>query len=124
MIDLKKSGKPLARSVLFLATSSEEHGSRLGVRCIIRRHPELVRSFWAVLTEGGVVEARSREEIKYWGTEFAQKRYADLIGLRPRPRSASTSSARRSRRGPTLTDLRLTPEVRAYLAAYGPTRDR
>ena len=32
-----------------------------------------------MLTEGGVVEARARDEIKFWGTEFAQKRYADLI---------------------------------------------
>jgi acetylornithine deacetylase/succinyl-diaminopimelate desuccinylase-like protein len=37
MIDLKKSGKPLRRSVLFLATSSEERGSRLGVRWILSR---------------------------------------------------------------------------------------
>src|SRR5436305_640383 len=48
MIDLKKSGVPLSHSVLFLATSSEERGSRLGVRRLIQLHPELVRSSWAV----------------------------------------------------------------------------
>ncbi|HEX2223107.1 MAG TPA: M20/M25/M40 family metallo-hydrolase, partial [Thermoanaerobaculia bacterium] len=69
MIDLKKSGKPLKRSVLFLATSSEENGSRLGVRRIQQLHPDLVKSFWAVLTEGGIVEARTRDDIKYWGVE-------------------------------------------------------
>src|SRR5262249_5202283 len=78
MIDLKKSGRPLKRSVLFLATSSEEHGSRLGVRWILRQHPDLVGRFWAVLTEGGAVEARARDEIKYWGTEAAQKRFVDV----------------------------------------------
>ncbi|HSS48660.1 MAG TPA: M20/M25/M40 family metallo-hydrolase [Thermoanaerobaculia bacterium] len=78
MIDLKKSGVPLKHSVLFLATSSEERGSRLGVRRILQLHPEMVRGFWAVLTEGGVVEARSRDEIKFWGTEVAQRRFADL----------------------------------------------
>lgn len=123
MIDLKKSGVPLERSVLFLATSSEERGSRLGVRRLVQLQPGRVRDFWAVLTEGGVVEARSREEIKFWGTEFAQKRYADLIvcsgdreqleGLRQLLRD----------QGPTETDLRLTPEVAAVLAAYAPTRD-
>jgi len=124
MIDLKKSGKPLKRSVLFLATSSEERGSRLGVRWILRQHPDLVRSFWAVLTEGGAMEARSREEIKYWGTEFAQKRYVDVrvcSGDRER-----IDELRRllMERGFTETDLHVTPEVRAYLESYGPTRDR
>jgi acetylornithine deacetylase/succinyl-diaminopimelate desuccinylase-like protein len=124
MIDLKKSGKPLKRSVLFLATSSEERGSRLGVRWILRQHPDLVRSFWAVLTEGGAMEARSRDEIKYWGTEFAQKRYVDVrvcSGDRER-----IDELRRLlvERGFTETDLHVTPEVRAYLESYGPTRDR
>jgi acetylornithine deacetylase/succinyl-diaminopimelate desuccinylase-like protein len=123
MIDLKKSGKPLRRSVLFLATSSEEHGSRLGVRWIIRRHPELVRSFWAVLTEGGAVEARSREEIKYWGTEVAQLRYVDLWVCGPDRARLDGLRGELRDRGYTLTDLHITPEVRAYLAAYGPTRD-
>ena len=101
MIDLKKSGAPLARSVLFLATSSEERGSRLGVRHLIQIHPEMVRGFWAVLTEGGVVEARSgdREELE---------RVRELL----------------LKIGPTETDLKLTAEVAATLAAYGPTRDR
>ena len=122
MIDLKKSGKPLKRSVLFLATSSEERGSRLGVRWILRQHPDLVRSFWAVLTEGGAVEARSRDEIKYWGTEFAQKRNVDV-------RVCSGDRERLDElhdfleHAYTETDLHVTPEVRAYLASYGPTRD-
>ncbi len=124
MIELKKSGVPLKRSVLFLATSSEERGSRLGVRRLIQLNPRLVRNFWAVLTEGGVVEARSRDDIKFWGTEFAQKRYADLIVC-----SESREPLENLRQmlldiGPTETDLRLTPEVRAVLQAYAPTRDR
>ena len=96
MIDLKKSGAPLERSVLFLATSSEERGSRLGVRRLIQLHPEMVRGFWAVLTEGGVVEARSRDEIKFWGTEIGQKRYADLLvcgGDRERARAGARAAA-------------------------------
>src|SRR5258708_966393 len=79
MIDLKKSGVPLQHSVLFLATSSEERGSRLGVRRILRLHPEMVRNFWAVLTEGGVVEARPRDAIKFWGTQRAPRGSADLV---------------------------------------------
>lgn len=123
MIDLKKSGRPLARSVLFLATSSEENGSQLGVRWIIRSHPELVKSFWAVLTEGGVVEARTRDDIKYWGTEVAQKRFADLIVCSDdRARLEEVERLVREA-GPTETDLVLTPEARALFEHYGPTRD-
>ncbi len=124
MIDLKKSGVPLKHSVLFLGTSSEERGSQLGVRRILLLHPEMVRNFWAVLTEGGVVEARARDDIKFWGTEFAQKRYADLIVCgSDRQRLEDLRTTLRSI-GPTVTDLRLTPEARAVLATYGPTRDR
>ena len=124
MIDLKKSGVPLTHSVLFLGTSSEERGSRLGIRRIIQLHPEMVRNFWAVLTEGGVVEARARDEIKFWGTEFAQKRYADLIVCGDDRQRLEDLRKTLKEIGPTVTDLRLTPEARAVFATYGPTRDR
>ena len=124
MIDLKKSGVPLEHSVLFLGTSSEERGSRLGVRRIIQLHPEMVRNFWAVLTEGGVVEARARDEIKFWGTEFAQKRYADLIVCGDDRQRLEDLRKTLKEIGPTVTDLRMTPEARAVFEAYGPTRDR
>jgi acetylornithine deacetylase/succinyl-diaminopimelate desuccinylase-like protein len=124
MIDLKKSGVPLEHSVLFLGTSSEERGSRLGVRRIIQLHPEMVRNFWAVLTEGGVVEARARDQIKFWGTEFAQKHYADLIVCGDDRQRLEDLRKTLKELGPTVTDLKLTPEARAVFEAYGPTRDR
>jgi acetylornithine deacetylase/succinyl-diaminopimelate desuccinylase-like protein len=124
MIDLKKSGVPLKRSVLFLATSSEERGSRLGVRRLIQAQPGVVRDFWAVLTEGGVVEARSRDNVKFWGTEFAQKHYADLTVCSGSREQLEELRQMIHDRGPTETDLHITPEVRAVLEAYAPTRDR
>ncbi len=127
MIDLKKSGKPLDRSVLFLATSSEEHGSRLGVRRIIQLQPERVRNFWAVLTEGGAVEARTREDIKYWGTEFGQKRFVDvtLCGSdRRQMEDLRVLLAERIDRGYPEIPVQVTPEVRAYLDSYASSRDR
>lgn len=125
MIDLKKSGVPLKRSVLFLATSSEEQGSRLGVRRLITLEPERVRSFWAVLTEGGVLEARARDDIKYWGTEVGQRRYADLIvcsGDRERLEELAEAIRQWSSIYSTA-DLRVTPEVKGFLAAYAESRD-
>lgn len=124
MIDLKESGVPLKRSLLFLATSSEERGSRLGVRRLVALEPGRVRGFWAVLTEGGVVEARSREEIKFWGTEVAQKRYADLIVCSGDREPLVALQQALVEMGPTETDLRLTPEAARALRAYAPTRDR
>lgn len=128
MIDLKESGVPLKRSVLFLATSSEERGSRLGVRRIVRDQPEMVRSFWAVLTEGGVVEARARDDIKFWGTEVAQRRYVDLLVCsehRQPLEDLRTTILEGSWPGPAPTDTELTvlPEVREVMATYARTRD-
>jgi acetylornithine deacetylase/succinyl-diaminopimelate desuccinylase-like protein len=123
LVDLKKSGRPLRRSVLFLGTSSEEEGSALGVRWILRQHPDLVREFWAVLTEGGVVEARTRDDIKYWGTEVAQKHFADLWVCSGEREPLEKLRQELHERGYTETDLRLVDEARQHFAHYGPTRD-
>ena len=124
MVDLKESGLPIRRSVLFLATSSEERGSRLGVRRLLSEDPEMVRGFWAVLTEGGVVEARSRDDIKFWGTEIAQKRYVDLLvcAAEKEPLEELRTTLRET--GHTDTDLKVVPEVRQVLRTYASTRDR
>src|SRR5262249_35296453 len=78
----------------------------------------------AVLTEGGVVEARARDQIKFWGTEVAQKHYADLIVCSDDRQRLEDLRNTLKAMGPTVTDLRLTPEAREVLAAYAPTRDR
>jgi acetylornithine deacetylase/succinyl-diaminopimelate desuccinylase-like protein len=124
LIDLEKSGRPLKRSVLFLATSSEERGSRLGVRRIVREHPEMVHGFWAVLTEGGVVEARARDDIKFWGTEIGQKRYVDLLVCSAAREPLDQLRETLKDVGFTHTDLKVVPEVREVLKVYAPTRDR
>jgi len=125
VLDLKKSGVPLKRSVLFLGTSGEERGSHLGALWLLRQHPEMVRNFWAVLTEGGVLEARARDDIKWWGVEFAQKRFFDLTlcsGDRERLEQVRADLLE-WRKFVTVEDLRLTGEARTLFAVYGPTRD-
>jgi acetylornithine deacetylase/succinyl-diaminopimelate desuccinylase-like protein len=124
MIDLAKSGRPLRRSVLFLATGDEEAGdSRLGAQWVIRHRPELVHDFWAVLTEGGTVEARTRSDVKYWGTEIGQKHFAKLTVCSDSRERLEDLRRSLLDRGYTETDLHLLPQVAAVLAAYGPTRD-
>lgn len=123
MLELKRSGTPLRRSIIFLATSSEERGSELGVLWFLRHHPDLVTRFWAVLTEGGVVEGRSLEDFKYWGTEFAQKRFIDLLvcAVERAPleelRNYLIDDHWRSRH------RNLTPELKVFLTHYAPSRD-
>jgi acetylornithine deacetylase/succinyl-diaminopimelate desuccinylase-like protein len=120
--DLARSGRKPKRSVLFLQTSAEETGSDTGARWILREHPELVARMGLVLTEGGVVEAMSHDQVKYFGIEFAQKRFVDL----------SFCSSNRAR----LEDFRslllesgkadpypdVAEPVRAFLEDYAPTR--
>jgi len=125
MIELAKSPRPLKRSVLFLATGSEEVGSDLGTRWILRNRPELASRFWVFLTEGGVVETRSRTEVMYWGIEFAQKRYVDVWVCAPEP--GVLEDLRQElldERAKGNAQVRLAPEVAAFLKPYAPTRHR
>jgi acetylornithine deacetylase/succinyl-diaminopimelate desuccinylase-like protein len=124
MTDLKKSGRPLRRSVLLLATGGEEEGdSRLGAQWVIRNRPALVHSFWALLTEGGTLEARSRSDVKYWGTEIGQKHFARVLVCGDSRERLEDLKRTLLERGYTDTDLHLLPQVGEVLAAYGPTRD-
>lgn len=116
-----RSGQRPRRSIIFLATGSEEIGSELGMRWILDHHPELSSRFDVLLTEGGVVETLESDRLKYWGTEIAQRRrvvvtYQGSVADLERLREHLVSGKRRS--GPLLT-----PEVREFLALYAPTRD-
>lgn len=119
-----REGRRPARSVIFLATSGEETGSQLGMRWLIAHHPELVARFGVVLTEGGAVEGRTPDDVKYWGTEFAQKRLIQVVvcaGQRE-PLDALRKELLQAGRG--YEHLRAAPEVAAFLRRYAPTRDR
>lgn len=119
---LAQSGVRPARSVIFLATGDEETGSHYGLRWFLREHPDLVARFETVITEGGVVETVKRDSVKYWGLEFAQKRFLRI----------SACHARRERLEAMAEDLRglesngfrrfVTPQVETMMESYGPTR--
>lgn len=121
-LELKRSGLHLSRSVIFLATGSEERGSDFGTRWILRNHPELVQRFGVVLTEGGVVEAVDRDHAKYWGIEVGQKRFVDLeVCSQSRERLEELRDLANRNPRP-VTGLTLLPEVAAFLPAYATTR--
>ena len=110
------------RSLVFLATSSEETGSDLGTRRVLATRPDLVERFWAVFTEGGVLEATSTGEVKYWGTSFAQKQFVEVTAT-----SASAERLETLRRDLLLRlesapPTAVVPEVEIFAAAYGASR--
>ena len=121
VLKLRRSGAQLNRSVMILATGDEERDSYLGTQLVLAQHPEWAEQFWAVLTEGGAVEARSSEEVKYWGTEFQQKRFV----------SVWVCSSDRGRLEEVREDLgvrsgerRMTEAARLFFPRYGPSRAR
>jgi acetylornithine deacetylase/succinyl-diaminopimelate desuccinylase-like protein len=123
LADLAKRGRPPRRSVLFLATNGEESGSELGTRWVLARHPEVARRAWAVLTEGGAVELREVGDVKYWGVEFAQKRYLDFEACSGDRQALAEFARALLARGQPEDGLRLTPEVARFLRAYAGSRD-
>lgn len=125
MEELARSERPPKRSVLFLALSDEESGSDLGAKLFIRRYPELWKRFWAILTEGGIVESRDEVGLKYWGIEVSQKRFGKLNICSPsRERLKEIRQSIRPNAFPTYRPhIRSSPSVVAFLEKYGPTRD-
>lgn len=123
-LDLARSGETPERSVILLATSGEEIGSELGTRWVLDRHPELTARFELVLTEGGVVEGRGRDQLKYWGTEVAQKRFATLTVCDPSRERLAALREDLLAFGSDGPPERLVDEVRTFLRHYAPTRDR
>lgn len=124
-LDLKQSGRPLRRSVVFLATGSEEVGSELGTKWVLAHRPELARRFRLFLTEGGAVESLSVNDVKYWGIEFAQKRLVEVSFCAPQREpleELSRELLEQYRDGGF--EVRETPETLAFFARYAPTRTR
>jgi acetylornithine deacetylase/succinyl-diaminopimelate desuccinylase-like protein len=121
-IDAARAGRKPKRSILFLQTSSEEEGSWTGTHWILDQHPELTARFGTVLTEGGVVEAISPTDVKYWGIEFGQKQFAVTTLCSPDRQALERLKGLLERTGRGEPRLELDPGVRAFLAAYAPTR--
>ncbi|MEO1082956.1 MAG: M20/M25/M40 family metallo-hydrolase [Acidobacteriota bacterium] len=121
IFELARSGTPLDRSILFLATGEEERDSYLGTQRVLRQHPELRDRMWGVLTEGGAVEAVSVDEARYWGTTFQQRHFVDIwVCGSDLVRLMDLRSSLDKRQ----TDRRMTPALATFFERYGPTRDR
>ena len=120
--DIVDSGKKPDKSIIFLATGSEEVGSEMGTRWILERHPELASRIWAVLTEGGVVEPTTRTDIQHWGIEFAQKQFANGYLCADSVKRLEAIREQILNWGREQAFLQITPEVETFVSAYAPTR--
>ena len=123
MLELQARHPRPKRSVMLVVIGDEEGGSDLGMRWLLREKPELVRRFWSVLTEGGAVEARNFESIKYWGTEVGQKRFLELIACAPTRQRLEDLRQDIHELSRQPTGLVIEPGIRLFWEGYRSTRD-
>lgn len=71
-LELKKSGRPLSRDVIFLGAAAEETGGMQGSAALLESRPELFDNVGFVLNEGGGNETIV-DRISFWGIEVTQK---------------------------------------------------
>ncbi|MCH9648544.1 MAG: M20/M25/M40 family metallo-hydrolase [Deltaproteobacteria bacterium] len=72
-IELKRSGLPLRRDVIYLAAADEESGGGRGTRWLLEHHGELFDQVGVVLNEGGL-NFTAAGNLLWWGLEVGQKR--------------------------------------------------
>lgn len=128
-LELHRSGRELARDVIYLAVADEESGGIQGTGWLVDAHPELFESVAAVLNEGGSNRALNGRLV-WWGVEIAQKRplwlrvvakgrggHGSTLDLYTAPHRLVRALARLADRP---LELRLTPPVRRYLETVAP----
>ena len=118
---IAETGERPARSLMMLSTSSEETGSHEGAQHIVANRPELLENAWALLSEGGVVEAIDENRVRYLGISFGQKRFLDVWYEAP-DRATLEDVAREIQSRGQPDRLRIVPPVRLFLEHYASTR--
>ena len=128
-VELARSDAPREREVIFLAVADEERGGEEGMAWLFERHEDLFAGVDAVLNEGGSSRAIG-DRVLWWEVEVAQKRplwvevrtrgrAGHAAGFNPQSATHKLLAAlgRLLERPPRY---RVTPPVRAYLAALSP----
>ena len=133
LIDLKRSGVPRQRDVLFLAVADEENGGGRGTAWLLQEHGDLFSDVEVVLNEGGGNRTVNGRTV-WWGVEVAQKRPLWLrLSTRGRgghgsgfnPQSAAHRLIAALDRLVSLPlQYRVTPAVRQYLGAIAPLHNK
>ena len=129
LIALKRSGQPLARDVILLATADEETGGKAGAGWLVKHHPDLVRDAEFLLNEGDGIHIRPSgrkvaqiavaEKTPCWVKLTAQGEPGH--GSTPPPQTSVTRLVRaldKIRR--YQAPIRVIPAVATYFAALAP----
>jgi acetylornithine deacetylase/succinyl-diaminopimelate desuccinylase-like protein len=128
LVAIKRSGRPLDRDVILLATADEETGGRAGAGWLVRERPDLLGDAEYLLTEGDhihrrgdgrtVVQVAVAEKTPCWLQLTATGPGGH--GSTPAPETAVTRLVRAlDRLARHETPLRVVPAVREYFAALG-----
>ncbi|HEV8631319.1 MAG TPA: M20/M25/M40 family metallo-hydrolase, partial [Thermoanaerobaculia bacterium] len=123
LLELKAFHPHPRRSVILLVTGGEESGGDLGMRWLLAAHPELATRFWAVLNEGGVVEARNLADVKYWGVEIGQKRFVQVLACASTRRRLEDLQRDIASFDTRPVGIVVDEEVRRFWQDYAPSRD-
>ncbi len=94
LVELARSGQPLDRDVIFLATPDEETGGLDGAGFLAREQPRLFDGVGYLLTEGGGIQANAgteNERPEIWGITLTEKAPC-WLELRARGRAGHSSS--------------------------------
>ena len=132
LIALKRSGAPLGRDVILVATADEETGGREGAGWLTANRPDLVAGAEFLLNEGDdirkedsgrvVVQVATAEKAPCWIRLTATGQAGH--GSAPAPQTAVTRLVRAvDRLQQHQYPVRVTPAVAAYFAAIAPTED-
>ena len=128
-LELHRSGAPLDRDVIFMATADEEAGGFFGVGWLVEQRPGLFADVGYVLNEGGVsavvndrvqVAVEVTQKVPYWLrlTAFGQPGH----GSRPREATAVTRLvAALDRLRAHEFEARLVPAVDVYFRGLAPS---
>lgn len=129
LVELKRSGVPRHRDVVYLAVADEETGGSRGTEWLLAEYPELFEDVSAVLNEGGI-NLVTPQGLAWWGVEVAQKRpfWLEVVARGKGGHGSGTNPwnpVHRLVRGlAAVLDReprwRVTEPVRAYLAALAP----
>ena len=128
-LDLHRSGVPLDRDVIFMATADEEAGGYFGVGWLVEQRPELFAEVGWVLNEGGgstVLDGRVQvavevtQKVPYWLRLTAAGQPGH--GSRPREATAVTRLvAALDRLRAHAFEPRIVPAVDVYFRGLAPS---
>ncbi|MGH7675496.1 MAG: M20/M25/M40 family metallo-hydrolase [Gemmatimonadales bacterium] len=124
LLVLKRTGVPLKRDVVFLATSDEEIGAGVGAGWVVEQRAALIRDAEFLLNEGGTIRVNAGGKVEYYGIGTTEKSpfWLDLVargtaghGSRPTPDNPVHRLVRAlSRIAAWETPLVVTPTVERY----------